>query len=429
MGYTDALTDVSKTLGAAPAATLPVKTGSSLDTLTSLFDQVIRKKTENFKLLDRKWNSNWKFDDHVLIFGDVFSAGYLAFSTLTAVQPALNAVSSIAIIGGGFGLVAGVINILVGLICFKEASQSLINKNYTQALRLYLDAVFSILIGGVMLLSSIASMAAVAGVNIGVFASFAAFLTANPWILPVLFLIITLPILVEVVARTAKITLGRDQGAKLKLDELKELFEKTDLTAATIFRSEFFKYFNIQADSVLTEEALSAKMEDLQAKIGVRAALKAFETVHIILANQKQFLQDPFCKQAITQKIELLQSEIKRWNIIQFIRLAQQLFFLAACPVSLAATLLPNVSHLVNAAENLALFMANFIPFFLDLLTPFERNTLKVVAKIECDPVKKLSAHIPANVPAGRQGPRRRLTEQDWRDGRSPSPELAASRL
>ena len=166
-------------------------------------------------------------DDWILILGDALNMLYLGFLGLLAAIPSWNTLGT-TLLSSSFGIAGGIINILVGCLCLKEAKTAFANKDKLLGWRLLLDGAFMIAIGGVMLLASMATLLGALSIKVGFFVAISAFLAANPWVLPVLFLIITLPILYEVTSRVVKLAKDKDCGAKMHLPEFKELFQNKD---------------------------------------------------------------------------------------------------------------------------------------------------------------------------------------------------------
>ncbi len=340
-------------------------------------------------------------DDYTLISGDIFDTGYLLLESAMAAIPSINTLG-LSAVSSSFGIVGGLINVGVGIVCLKSAVKAQANKDNLAAKRLFLDGVFMVLIGIVMLLTSISSLLA----KVGISTAIGAFFATNPWILPVLFLIVTIPVLIEILIRTGKIWTNKDVGSQLHLKNIQQILKADEgpqegkikavfAQMKQVFNIEDYRIENI-TDNDIQEvqknlkheekpqdvekvkqmaqmQKLIAKMEQLQAEIGVQGALKAFGLISLLLKIQNSAQTDSTDdtkKQALEKqalkKITALQREISKWNVLQHVRLAQQLLYVVAFPVSLAA-LAPAASHMIEAVENLAMALANGIPLGFDL--------------------------------------------------------------
>lgn len=345
--------------------------------LTNQVLSLIQKKETHVQTaLDNTWDRY----NPILIGGDLFTMGYLVFEGVKACVPATQAMLGVIISTMICGVVAGVINIGVGLICGKEAIQAFKNGDHFLGLRLLLDTIFCIAIGVVMILVSLAAKVAILG-GIG------AFFAANPWVLPVLFFVITIPLIIEIGCRTSNIWLKKDLASKMHLDEVSELLKQKTVDWDKLFSLFTNTPFDLkkviaETDENKALEALSQKMEELQADMGVTAAVASFKLL-LQLIEHKQ--EDALAQMALVKK------ELSSWNFAQHVRLFQQILYIAAFGGSMAA-LSPKVNAgAMNATVNFSMAAANAIPLYMDAFWPFKRNTVMVVPKVEVEEMTKVS--------------------------------------
>src|SRR5262249_33560070 len=121
-------------------------------------------------------------------------------------------------------------------------------------------------------------------------------------------------------------------------------------------------------------EGLSVKMEELQAELGVEAAVEVFDLLKLI--------QEKNTEKAL-EKILIAKEKIDEWNRSLYVRMFQQILYIVGFIVSMAA-LGPKVNAgVLNGGANFFLTGANVIPLYMDTFWPFRRNTPMVVPKVE----------------------------------------------
>ncbi len=312
--------------------------------------------------LDNKWERY----NPILIGGDFFSVGYLAFQGVQSLVPSVQQIAAIAIAGLVCGVIAGAINVGVGLISLKEAIQAFHNGDRVLGLRLLLDFFCWTSIGVVMILASLA-------IKVTALAAIGAFFAAHPWVLPVLFFVATIPLLVELGYRIQQVFASKDLGSKLNLNELETLLKAAAPDWEKINR---LNPFNLKGLEKKSEElqSLSGKMEELQADMGVEAAVEVFELLKLI--QEKNEIK-------ALEQIKTAKQKIEEWNRSLYLRMFQQILYFVGFIVSMAA-LAPNVNAgLLNGTQSFFLVGANAIPLYMDGFWPFRRNTPMVVPKVE----------------------------------------------
>jgi len=324
--------------------------------------------TKSVHIQNAKANK-WERYNPILIGGDLFSFGYLAFQGILSLAPKLQAIASIGMATLVCGEIAGLINIGVAFVCLKEGIQALKNGDYRGGIRLLLDFSCCMGIGVVMILTSLA-------IKITSIGAVAAFFAANPWVLPLIFFIATLPLLCDLGLRIKDILLSTNLGSKLQLNQLESFLQKKDWEEiGKICKDPSHPFY---FDSNLSQEEMaqffSKKMEQMQADMGVVAAIESFRLM-VALQDKNEDL-------AKTQ-LTAAGQKIKEWNRAIYVRMFQQILYVSGFGVSMAA-LSPQVNGgLLNGIQDFCLAAANAIPFYMDVCWPFKRNQLIVVPKVE----------------------------------------------
>ena len=260
------------------------------------------------------------------------------------------------------GVIGGVINVGVGLCSLKESIQAFRNGDKLLGIRLALDAFCLTGIGLIMILVSLGSY-------IGPLHGISMALTSNTWVLPVIFFVITIPLIIEITIRVKKIVGHKDMASKFQFKEISNECQKEIIEWGLI--KDRLKWF---IKGTETKAELAAKMEELQAEMGVSCALnffKLFEAVH----------QED--KEAALRVLPKIEKKVKEWNSAQWVRLAQQALYIVAFVVSMGA-LCPKVpAPVLNGGCSFGLAAANAIPLYMDSFWPFKRNTPIVVPKVD----------------------------------------------
>ncbi|MBM3184426.1 MAG: hypothetical protein FJZ64_03880, partial [Chlamydiae bacterium] len=238
----------------------------------------------------------------ILIGGDIFTVGFIGLDVVRSLLPATGAAAgALGIAGSVCGLIGGAINIGVGIVCLKESIQAFRNKDKVLGLRLLLDFICSIAIGALMIMVSIAFLAGLTGIT--------AFFAANPWLLPLLFFVVTIPLFLELAYRIKNVLMKKDLGSQMKIGQLQNLLkqkapdwgkiEKLYTNQDNIFHLPKFK------EEKETVAFLSDKMEKLQADIGVVAAI---ESMNLLTAIKKRN------KEEAIKQAEIVKSKVAEWN-------------------------------------------------------------------------------------------------------------------
>ncbi|MBX7066421.1 MAG: hypothetical protein K1X28_04240 [Parachlamydiales bacterium] len=336
--------------------TLPAPNTNPNQRVATLLDEVIDQKSANTqKALDGRVNIN----EAVMIGGDLFSMGYLAFQGAQIVKPALAAIPAIAIATLACGCIAGAINIGVAIISMKEGFQALKNGDTKLALRLFLDFFGLFGIGTIMILASLA-------LRVAALSAVGTFFGANPWLLPVLFFIISIPILVEISNRIYNIQMGKDLASQLNGD-LNQLIHGKDPNNPFHFQS----LLESQETDLEVRNEIARRFEQLQADMGVEAASEALKLIRL------QMLQED-----TKEQLQKFKEKIAEWNRAQYVRMFQQVLYAAAFGVSMG-TLNPSMNTAaVNGTQTFAMTAANAIPLYMDTFWPFKRNTPIVVPHV-----------------------------------------------
>jgi hypothetical protein len=337
--------------------------------IVQIMQQVVTAKEENVKA--SLSNKKVVYDPN-LWGGDLFTMAYLGFQGVATSSSKLQALSGMILAGTILGVIGGVANILVAISTARELKNALKAKaDMKLIIRLCFDCIFLTLIGITMILASLAQMVAIGGLG--------AFLIANPWLLPVLFFIITIPLIVELAARISPILTGKDMGSKLQLGNLKQHlnsknWEKIEKLIST--SHPFFINLNEPPKKHIID-----KMENFQAEIGVKAALSA----HKLMMHLKHKQAEESLKQ-----IEDLEKEIADWNFSLYVRMGQQILYVLSFILSMVALPLKTAGAILNCADNWAMAGANAIPLYMDLFWPLKRNTPVVVPPVAESQLKKI---------------------------------------
>lgn len=329
--------------------------------VAGLMQQVIDQKQA---YVDTAMNNRWTWKEGVQIGGDLFSMGYLAFQGAQIVSPSLAANLGVGIATAVCGVIAGGINIGVAFVCLAEGIQASKNGDKKLALRLYLDFACFLAIGIIMMLASLAA-------RVGALGAISTFFTANPWLLPVLFFIVSVPVIVEIANRIKNIWQKTNLGAQLETDHLDELIQGEDPQNPYHLKP-ILEMAERGVDEPFVKLALSQKMEQFQADMGVEAALETFRLM-------KQILK----KEDTHEQLEKTKKKLSEWKNAQYVRMGQQILYTAAFGVSMGA-LTPQLNiPAVNGAQTFATAGANAIPLYMDTFWPFKRNTPIVVPMVE----------------------------------------------
>jgi len=345
---------------------VPMSSDLGTEEITQVMQGVLTAKNE---LIEKAKANTLQRYNPILIGGDLFSMGYLAFEGALSLAPHLQAIPSIGLATLVCGEIAGVINLGVGLVCLKEGIQALKNGDYRGGVRLILDFTCCMAIGLIMILNSL-SIRVVALGGVG------AFFTANPWLLPLIFFIATLPLIGDLGLRIKDIAQEKNLGAKLQMNALEKLLANKDWDGIEKLCQDPNHPLHVESASKTKEEmvqCLSKKMEELQADMGVTAATETFALM-LALQNKDQI--------AALTHLSLTRKEIGDWNRSIYVRMFQQVLYVGGFGVSMAALSPTANGNLLNGVQNLCLAAANAIPLYMDIFWPFKRNQLIVVPKV-----------------------------------------------
>jgi hypothetical protein len=200
------------------------------------------------------------------------------------------------------------------------------------------------------------------------------FFATNPWVLPLLFFVITIPLLIEIVCRITQIYTKKDTAAELKLNQLSVLLKQEKVDWDAIFG--LYSKNDIFHSEMGAKNEIIARMEKLQSGIGVTVSLEAFRLFEHLLKKDKE---------GALLQMQALQEKIAEWNKKQHVRLLQQVLFVIAFIVSMVALRVHISPALLVSTENFLMAGANAIPLYMDCCWPFERNTTLVVPKVEVE--------------------------------------------
>lgn len=406
--------------------------GPSVEERTAdIVKQVLTKKEA---LLEKALSNKWDVYNPILIGGDLFTMGYLGFEVAKSLIPATAGLASFFSFATlFFGEIGGLINLGVALISFKEAAQAFYNGDWKLGTRLALDFICLLAIGSIMILASTALKASALSAIGGLFAT-------NPWLLPLLFFIVTIPLLIEISSREKNILLNQDIASKIninkllqdiekglfelpelfkvdeqnkirleeRLDELKKCLEKLqdrelkerllkkienaskELLAEKIQINELEEWLfeNTGTDSSIKAQIkemkdlglklrITKRMEFFQAETGVKVALAAFKVWHAMLENDKEKAK---------ASLNLLKEKVSEWNRKQHVRFTQQILYILGFGLSMGA-LAPKAADLMNNLDTTAMVGANGVALYMDSCWATERNTPIVTPKVEIEDI------------------------------------------
>jgi hypothetical protein len=329
----------------------PPPVDTTQERVVEKMELVIDAKVEasNQALADRTGKGILK--EVVLIGGDVFTVGYMGFTAITLIKPLIAKVAAVGIATLICGEIAGVINMGVACVSLVEGIQALKNGDWKLAARLLIDFAFCFVVGLIMVFSSTLLKGAV-------FGALALLIASNPWLLPVLFLILAIPVSVELAHRLNNTWKNKDLGSLIKNGQFETILNLNE--------------FKGKADLEISQ-ILSNKMERLQEDMGVEAALETMLLLHLHLTGKDT-----------TEQKKRVEKKLAEWNYALYVRAAQQFLFFIAFIVSMGALKASvRTSARLNGATNFAMAGANGIPLYMDTYWPFKRNAPIVVPKIE----------------------------------------------
>ncbi len=326
------------------------------DRVSFLMKEILESKRQNmasarFRLVDRS----------ILIGGDLFTMGYVGFQGLQTLIPSIASATGIGLV---CGVVGGAINIGVGFVCLVNGLKNIGTDNKL-ALRLILDFFCLTAIGAIMIIATLSA-------KVALFAVVGAIIAAHPWLLPVLFLAITIPTMIELVLRIKNIHDAKDFGSKLQLNTLKNYIENRDWgKIEELYENDktlSFKNLNSHPDLF---NVLSNKMEQLQEDVGSEGAVAIFDLLIQIKDHN-----------VLPQQIEVVEKELANWSQALNVRMFQQIVYILSFFVSMVALSPSLPRELVTALQNLFLSVANLIPLYMDTFWPFRGNTPMAVERV-----------------------------------------------
>ncbi len=329
--------------------------------VASLMLQVIDQKT---KYMESALKNRLNPAEIVQVGGDFFSMGYLAFQGAQIIRPSLSSIPWVATASLVCGVVAGAINIGVAFVCLKEGIQASKNGDKELATRLYIDFVALLGIGIIMIFTALAT-------RVVALSAIGAFFTANPWLLPILFFALSVPLFFELGKRIQNIWQKTDFGSQLNTKDLSKLIDGEE-EKNPFHLKPLLKMAEQKVADPFIKTRLSLKMEQLQSNMGVEAAIETFKLMRKLVL-----------KEETENQLKLAKERVSEWNRAQYVRLLQQTLYTAAFGVSMAA-LAPKINiPPVTATQTFAMTGANAIPLYMDANWPFKRNTPIVVPMVQ----------------------------------------------
>ncbi len=332
--------------------------------ITNLIEQVFTAKEAK---IEASLSKKCIVYDPFLWGGDLTTMAYMGFEGVATASAKLGALSGMVIAGTVLGLLGGVANILVAISTGRELINALKSpkKDWALILQLTFDCIFLSALGVFMTFVSLAQIVSIGGLS--------AFLLANPWVLPVIFFILTWPLIFNLLSRIIPILTKTGLSSQLKLDDLEKLLKKPNWQRVDEFISKNHPFAIELASKQSLEQHLIEKMEDFQNTIGAKAAVKAFK----LMAELKSHNKD----QAKLQ-LEELKKEVSDYKFSLYVRMFQQFLYVLSFALSMVALPLKTIGSIINCADNWGMAAANAIPLYMDLMWPLKRNTPIVVPAV-----------------------------------------------
>jgi len=340
------------------------------DPTSALVQEVIQKKEAN---VEKALSNNWRRynpisgSDTILISGDLFNMGFLVLEGVKSASPHLASLTAVKVASAVCGVFGGVISLSTGLVSFKEGIQALQNGDNHLATRLLFEGVMDTVVGVAMILLSLSAYVVGLG-GVG------AFFAANPWVLPIVFLLACLPLTAEIGARCKKIYSKEDAASLLPLKDLKGHLEKEKVDWKEVYALFDGTLLDLNQVSRTSLKDLSDKLEEMQTEIGVQASLGAFKLLNALLDKNKE---------KSLEALKALDDQVQGWNQTQGRRLLQQAPFFLSSLLSLILLQPLTYRQSIEAAQNFSLALASIAPLHMDMNQPFERDTPIVPAKAE----------------------------------------------
>jgi len=358
------------------------------DKVSFLMRKVVEVKNEKKQDIEKKrstlsgrYLSLSPDSDGILVFGDLFSMGFLGFQAVQNFFPSIIS-STLIKITGILGMIGGVINVFVGIICVVQGIKKVGKQGQGyNAARLLIDGVLMIAIGGVMIFSLFSSVIVV----------------TCPYLLPLLFALLSVFITFEVGKYVVPMFLGKDLGTRF-MREMRNMQQCTVLDQQEKKVSGIVeKFFSIKdgkdsysINTLQNEtdqrmwELLCKKMDQLEGEIGTEAAIALYNLM-LQLVKASTTTDDGEFGSIINNLVEerdKLDSLFTKWRWIQYTRFAQQVLYIVASVASWATFIRGWPVDIINGCVNFFMTLANFIPLVLDITCPFERNVPVVVGKV-----------------------------------------------
>ena len=310
--------------------------------------------------------NKWTFNNIVFVTGDLFTFGNLGFRAVQCLATKTQSIALVSFSSFICGEIAGAINIFVGIGCLIEAIQAWKNGTQEKQLRLAIDFLCITGIGIIMILVSLATKIAALG-GIG------AFFAANPWLLPLLFLIAALPVFRELCKALGNLYKNKDLGSRLQLTLIEDYLKRNDWAAIHTLIQGPHNSLNMPRNHSF--ELISAKMEQFQEYIGAEAAVEVFDLWQSLLEKNQE--------KALAQ-IQQAKKTLADWNWSLHVRMFQQILYIAGFFLSLGCLGVSSQrANTLDGVQSIFLAGANAIPTYMDAFWPFKRNAPIMVPLVE----------------------------------------------
>jgi hypothetical protein len=328
---------------------------TSTTPIPELVGKVIDEKKRLVKKeLDQRFKGKNLLREAIYVTSDV---GTVGFSIVQGISQVISPVPALLFTGSISGLVGGVLNIGQGLFLCREALQFFLNGQYKQCVRIGIDGLFLLGIGAMMILISLSML----GVKLGAIGS----LAANPYLIPVFFLILVLPGLIQTITHLVQTARGKDTGSELKLNDLNA--ERPHLQTLAKLKPD---------DPAAATQTISHMIEEFSDELGVEAAMEAMEFLQMLLRREEE--------KKLLEKMDQCQKQINTWNRMVKLRALQLSLYGLAFPFGLACSFAAaSIAKIINATSKFLITVPSSIGTYLDACEPFKRNGAIAVPKVE----------------------------------------------
>ncbi len=355
--------------------------------VTNIMQEVVQKKDEHIhEVLDTRWKGRNTVKEACIIGGDVTSS---AFSVFQGVSCFVATSAAMTVTAGVCGVVGGTIMIGDGLVAgslaiaeFKNARES---GDYTQAIKLSLCCILEIGIGVMMILISLSILSAA-------FTLFAC-LAANPYTLPIIWLVLFLVIVGGLIKSEIRILSHEDLGSKMLLDEISAKLDNPDDLSA--LANQLIEQHLPHIRTKSSQEAADAMIkltEKFSADIGVEAGQEMMKLLLILMRlRATQVVTEELTTQLTVQR-QICDEKLKAFYRSVHVRCLQAVLYMSAFPIAVIAANVAKVANILNGVSDFSIGVPLQIGFYNDMFNPFRRTYALVAPAVERHTLQTLAA-------------------------------------